>query len=531
MSQQNIAALKAQLALTKNSVKKLEKMKEAVGSRDCDAVEDACAEKKYKRKFLFWNCFTFNELPNEIITEIFRFIILSASDTNRITEHRLLLTSVCRFWRQLALDDNILWNTIYFEEDAPWLRSLTWFERAGGAPLDIRVDEPRMRPRKRIVDGPQLPTPPSMTPEQMDFLLDVLFAKYDQLRIMIFVLDRWDTAQVALRRFSSDRVPEVLERFELHRGSPIFRPGPHVWIPEPHNAADVIQAPALCNGFTPKLTWLCLSGININWTQFSSPSLTTLDLRRIPQLACPSSEAFRKILAASPRLRRLSLSMAGPQLANPLGFEPIPLPALRELLIGDCSVDYATTCLSQFTAPHLLNITMLNMTHIDFSSLLSWMTGRYPKVEVLAMYSVELHPNNDAKRAIVRWLESMPNLALIKLAQMQLPLVDALMEDPRQYDEEAAKPDTEEKPEGPHIVAPRLLALHATHVQKDVIMQLVSRRKQLGAPFQKFYVPLPLNQTGITSKMLDDIKETGADIRMIYNNCATDEEKELINRG
>ena len=54
----------------------------------------------------------------------------------------------------------------------------------------------------------------------MESLLDVLLRKYAQLRIIIVVVDRWDTSRTVMRRFAAAGEAVSLERFELHRGVP-----------------------------------------------------------------------------------------------------------------------------------------------------------------------------------------------------------------------------------------------------------------------------------------------------------------------
>ncbi|KAI0095080.1 hypothetical protein BDY19DRAFT_64803 [Irpex rosettiformis] len=525
-------ALRGRLALAKHLHKKVTEMKEAVLPRDSQVLNTVWAEKSYKRKFAIWNSFPINRLPVEILQEIFRFIILCVADTSRVTANRLLLTSVCQFWRNVALSDKILWNTVYFDDAAPWTRSLAFVERAASAKLDIRIDEPRARPRRRRNVNDSTPSTPhtaphSITPEQMDSLLDVILSKYSQLRIIIVVVDRWDTSRTVMRRFAAAGEAVSLERFEIHRGSAVSA----TWIPEPHDPTEAFQPYALCDGSTPKLTWLCLSGINIDWKRFSPLELTTLDLRRIPHGVLPDGESFRRVLASSPNLRRLSMANAGPQLdssdASPS--KPIDLPALRELLIGDCAVDYAMRCLSQLNAPNVICLTLLNMIEISQPSLFTQLTGRYPKVEILSAYTLDIHSTTENKAAIVKWLDSMPKLTLIKIAQMPVQYIECFMEDPRQYDEEPAKSETEDATQK-RIIAPGLTGFHVTHMPKEAIFRFIDRRKQLGVPLKNFYTPSMFAELGLRPEGLQVIRNAGVEVKVMYQNMATNEEQHLLGR-
>ncbi|KAI0814740.1 hypothetical protein BC629DRAFT_1466819 [Irpex lacteus] len=527
------SALRGRLALSKHLHRKVSEMREAISPRDSPTVNTVWAEKSYKRKFAIWNSFPINNLPIEILQEVFRFIILSIGDTNRVTANRLLLTSVCQFWRNVALSDKILWNTVYFDDSPPWTRSLAFVGRAASAKLDIRIDEPRARPRRRRSSGgdstPSSPVPPpSITPEQMDQLLDVLLSKYDQLRIIIVVVDRWDTARTVMRRFAKAGEAVSLERFELHRGLATNT----TWIPEPYDAAEPFHPYPLCNGGTPKLTWLCLSGVNIEWKRFSPVELTTLDLRRIPQGLLPDMDSFRRILTSSPNLRRLSMANAGPQFdANDiLPSTPIDLLSLRELLIGDCSVDYAMRCLSQLNAPNIICLTLLNMSDISHPRLFAQLTGRYPKVEIFSTYTLDIHGTSENKAAVVKWLESMPKITLIKIAQMPVQYLDWFMEDPRQYTEEPAKSEEEEETPQRRIIAPALTGLHVTHMPKEAILQFINRRKEMDKPLKHVYTPVMFADLGLRSEGLQEVRDAGVEVKIMHHNMATFEEQHLLAR-
>ena len=526
-------ALRGRLALAKHLHRKVTAMKKAILPRESQTLNTAWAEKSYKRKFAIWNSFPINQLPVEILQEIFRFIILNIVDSHRVTTHRLLLTSVCRFWRNVALSDKILWNTVYFDDSPPWTRSLTFVDRAATAKLDIRIDEPRVMPRHHPARSDSSrstsPTPSSsITPEQMNSLLDVILSKYSQLRIIIMVVDRWDTSRTVMRRFAAAGKAVALERFEIHRGSSSST----VWIPEPHDPAEAFKPYALCGGSTPKLTWLCLSGINIDWKRFSPVELTTLDLRRIPHGVLSDKESFRRILSSSPNLRRLSMANAGPHLESDdeLLPNPIDLLALRELLIGDCAVDYAMRCLSQFNAPNIICLTLLNMGEISQPNLFGQLTGRYPKVEILSTYTLAIHGTPENKTALVKWLDSMPKLTLIKIAQMPVQYVDCFLEDPRQYDDEPTEPKTDESTAPRGIIARGLTGFHVTHMPKDTILQFIDRRKQLGVPLKRFYTPAVFAELGLGTEGMQEVRETGVDVKVMYPNMATNEEQHLLAR-
>jgi hypothetical protein len=73
-------------------------------------------------------------LPPEVLARVFHFLVVEEQNPGWITA-----THVCRFWRQVALDDSSLWATI---TDTPtntdWIPEM--LARARNAPLDIDID-------------------------------------------------------------------------------------------------------------------------------------------------------------------------------------------------------------------------------------------------------------------------------------------------------------------------------------------------------------------------------------------------------
>ncbi|KAJ7489447.1 hypothetical protein FB451DRAFT_1023911 [Mycena latifolia] len=82
-------------------------------------------------------------LPPEITSEIFLHC-LPTSYTDRewnsveSSEAPMLLSHVCRRWREVAISTHALWAAIEFNAPSPELFT-TWLERAGGYPLALNL--------------------------------------------------------------------------------------------------------------------------------------------------------------------------------------------------------------------------------------------------------------------------------------------------------------------------------------------------------------------------------------------------------
>ncbi|KAH9898200.1 hypothetical protein C8Q73DRAFT_683989 [Cubamyces lactineus] len=463
-------------------------------------VERDLAAMLYKRKLLLWMSFPIRDLPTEILTTIFRYVVWSSSGADQATQHRLWLTWVCRRFREVALGDQTLWNSVWFRDSPPWRRSLAFIERAGTAPLDIRINE---KERPEGVPENARTNLPIITVPQINLILDALIPRIRQLRILVVVLEDMDVIETFMRRFSDAGPPEILERFEMHRTGT-----PYLWPPE-KSAGSGGYLP-LNRHPAPKLRWLSLNGLTIDWNTLPPTNLRTIDLRRMCFQACPTSERWSQMLSASPDLFKLSLDAAGPQWTpRRLGsIRPVSLPHLRDLIIGDMSCLFALHILAHMEAPRVMSLALMTLTGQDYGPLMEIMTGRFPEVRLLQIQGMELNKTDVNMMRTVKWFESMPRLKLFKFSQTKSYLLEALLADPRQYrapdemDVQPAEGGQEVRP----VVCPELSAVYF-HTQGDGdVLMLAKGRKEIGAPLKKVYMPSTY-QTPATTQEMSMIRE------------------------
>jgi F-box-like len=441
----------------------------------------------------FFTCylrFLIASKPEEILLKIFHFVVRSTHETLLGTIYRLRLTWVCRQWRNIAIDDILLWNTIWFRDRPPYERSLTFLERAGTAPLDLRINEKDEKwYRAHVHDNdPSSEDDHPYTPEMMGALMDRLLQKIDTIRTLVIVVDTWPPALVALAKLRDiGVVPARLERFELHRTS-----RPWLWIGpnfEPQEQRDPI---AFCNGMTPPmLNYLCLNGVHLDWNPAQFSNLTVMDFRRLAMESNPSLHQFREILMACQNLNKLALDAAGPQwLVKDMAYTgelpPITLPNLTIFVLGDFSITYALYCLEIFRAPNVIDLTILNLLGTDYGVLLETLTSRFPEVRVLTVYSIELDDTVLNKRRLISWLKSMPNVSFLKVAQLKKHVLRAFLEDPRQWDGSVIDifaPKTDAVP-----VCPKLEVLEYQCMPLELMLMFVEGRQKMDVPLKKVYV-------------------------------------------
>ncbi|KAN0133197.1 hypothetical protein V8E53_008921 [Lactarius tabidus] len=403
----------------------------------------ALAEAHWKRKVLLWRIFPFNSLPAEIIVNIFRYAIWSTISTIEGVLLRFRLTWVCRSWRHITIHDQTLWNTIWFKDPKiGYNRSRLFFERAGTATLDLRIEDDS----KTRVDPDQ-----PMTGEEMQQIMDIVTTKSNQIRMLIVVVELWPPVLVLLDRLHRcSRSLGQFERVEIHRTGRPYR-----WDGPDYPLCDYQHALTLCDGRTGLITSLCLNGLHLDWDRCPLGNLTTLDLRRMPPDLGPSLKRFREMLKSSPNLRKLSLDGAGPVPPMYPAKRPPPpvlLPRLENFILGDMLISSAVFCAGVIHAP-------------------------------------------GNARIMAQWLLSMPKVKFMRVAGMKPHMFAPFFSDGRFHnrDDIPLVPSPEEKvaieASGPRIAfCPNLEAIEVQHIDTEAVISLVHARIAFEVPLKRLYI-------------------------------------------
>lgn len=444
------------------------------------------AEATWRRKVLLWRTFPFDSLPAEIIVNIIRYAIWSTPSSFEGVLLRFRLTWVCRSWRHIVVNDQTLWNTIWFKDSKiGYSRSKLFFERAGTATLDLRIeddDKTRVNP-----DQP-------MTGETMHQIMDIITTKASQLRMLIVVVEMWPPVLVLLDRLHrSSKSLRQLERVEIHRTGRPYR-----WDGPDYPLSDYHHALTLCNGHTSEVTSLCLNGLHLNWDKCLLANLTVLDLRRMPPDLGPSLNRFREMLKSSPGLKKLSLDGAGPVLPTRVARRPLPpvfLPQLESFILGDMPIAYAVFCAGIIHAPSVRELTLLNLGGDDHAPLLKALIDKFPELLILALYCLNVAMTPQNARIVARWLLSMPKVKFLRVAGMETHMFSPFFADGRFHarDDIPLVPSPEERAvievTGPRIIlCPNLEAIEVQHINTEVVIKFVNGRLEYGVPLKRLYI-------------------------------------------
>lgn len=469
---------------------------------------------KFLKIWMYWRAFRLHDLPPEIIMNIFRLVVWSTGNPAEGVMQRLWLTWVCRFWRELAIGDATLWNAIWFRDRPPYERSFAWFERAGSAPIDIRLNE-------RNPMWGQNEDQHVFTAEQMSNLLDRLFVKLPQIRMLVVIVDNWPPAITVLRKLQA--AGNVGTRINIERLE-VYRMGkPYLWLGPGFDNDGHRDPPVLNGGQTQKLNHLCLAGVHIDWNETPLRNLTTLDLRSMPMSVAPTLERFRTVLRECPTLNRLALDGSGPRpTEKPFDHVPVDLLHLKTLVLGSFNLPYACFIVSQINAPYLLDLTLMALTGSDYVPLIKLLTPKFKKVRLLTLYGVQVEMTPLGKVAMARWFQSMPDLAYARIAQLKTNVLKLLLDDPGKY----RQVDHVEDYATDDVFCPSLKTLEVQAMPYATIVDFCRRRKEMGLPITKIYLNPPWAHT-LSVQAVRELRSVAA-VYVAPVGTNTTEENELL---
>ena len=475
-------------------------------------------------KIYFGRIFRINDLPPEILTEIFQYIIWVSKDPDQSVNWHLWLTWVCRHWREVALSDPTLWNVIWFRDIPNFERSFAYLERSANAPLDIRINDTKARP---------------LSLAELQNLFKRLFEKISNLRTVSIVLQEWDLILFVLHAFCAVKeknLPMILEGFQIQRSG-----SPYVLIGAGHEHSSYLNLIPLFGGATvPSFKHLSLNGVHIDWANSESAliNLTHFDIRRIPLDKAPTLTQFRELFGRSLALRELFLDGAGPSWtasAPGVPVKPIPIPSLRVLVLKNFRLKYALYVCSLLSTPNVLDLTMINFVG-DYSKLYDALRSTMPLVRILTFYNIDFVPTYPRANSMVKWLQSMPQVAYFRIGAVKPQILEHFLYDPKtQSPLDEQTPELKAQiPEEQTIPCPKLAFLEVNdNDQIEMIIRWAHVRKHFGSPLRKVYLnPSVGNKiTPEQTQRLGAVLGSGGMIQILSYGKTSVEEEILMNEG
>ena len=290
------------------------------------------------------------------------------SDLQPQLPFQVLVSHVCRFWRDVALNMPSLWTNLDFTEGPPFTKSRVWIERSQNLPLDIHIDcggsddddddDEESSTVSEFSDS-------IATKEDLIVVLGLIVPHVARWRSLRVEVESYDYMHLALTSLAECPAAPQLECLQLSH----------------HDDADVtelFQPEHLrefflpFHGIAPKLNSVNLWGVHIMWSAPFLSGLTDLELAYHSPDVSPSWEDFSRMLRNSPSLETLSLCMSGAETlpTDVTEEDVIELPSLKSLVLSYQDAQHVSRLVKLLPTPNLRKL-VLDLESDDFSSFVT----------------------------------------------------------------------------------------------------------------------------------------------------------------
>ncbi|CAK5284217.1 unnamed protein product [Mycena citricolor] len=428
---------------------------------------------------------------------------------------QVLVSHVCRHWREVSLAAHTLWTTLKFNTHLNLDRAKTYIERANGLPLDIFIDcthehQPDLDDLEELPDSemPSHTVPPNAhavilsmnpvtgsvsaleplsTPKESDICIPLP----DLITIIELLtphVEQWRIFEVTVKYFT--HMHEVLKRIALLPSAPLLvEMGLYNYEDFDEEDADdefetfkpaELREPLLpFGGNAPKLKNVAFWAVHIDWDQALEKGLLTglheIELAYHAKDVRPSFETFKSMIDSSPQLSLLSMCLSG----TTGEMTTVELPSLRSLVLCVLEAEYVALLVQAFVMPQLHDLT-LDLHDEDFTDFAlqlaearSETEGRRSLLSGLTALKLTSFPCNDA--AADKMMSQLDSLE-----RFQLNCVDP----PERV---FALGLIKIKDNAP-LYCPKLQALRIEGIGPNQLKKLISARKSVGAPIRKLYL-------------------------------------------
>ncbi|KAJ7486094.1 hypothetical protein B0H11DRAFT_1137929 [Mycena galericulata] len=358
-------------------------------------------------------------LPVELLSRIFVLgaaeqvldspFILRPDDSVPIAsaDFQLLVSHVCRHWRQVALRTSCLWTSLHFREPAHISRAEVFLQRtATNYPLDILVDTVSLDDHIPGV---------TLCRDEMRSIFALITPHVTRWRAFHLKVRENECKLVARQALSTCGPAPRLETLQLYHFED-YRTAQNLYL-------ATYRAPVVIfDNDLPALKNVSLIGVNLPWAHAPFlQRLHALELALHPDNIRPPYEAWDAMLRGSPRLRRLRLHYSGPRAADELSSR-ICVPALEELSLTDLDPDHLARLLGTLELPRLATLA-LDLPEQDFTGAVELMAGMLPSttapaaspLPIAALHTLRITALECTSTALGALLRALVGLSVLEL--------------------------------------------------------------------------------------------------------------------
>lgn len=411
----------------------------------------------------------------------------------------LLVTRVCKRWREVAVEIPTLWSDIVFQDPFNLEKAAEYIRRAKGAPLDISIDC-TVEEDEDIEDESEWWNEDTVVekPEYLNLvgILDLLKPHVEQWKTFELMVSHFLLMKYALDILSQCGSAPMLETLALYHyeDTEEFE----TFSPAKYKEQDFV----LFNNNVPKLKVVALWGVHLNWerTTFLS-GLHELELAYHALDIRPSYRDFLRILKESPQLNSLSLCQSGPagmpvdwlesvrganaeQPADSASSELLTIskPSVENLVLAFLPPDYVLALLDRLLLPNITSLA-LDFEQDEYRPVIERLCVPAPGSSKSLFAGIEALKLSGLPCSHAPTLtQAASALQNVKQLSVNFNHVDYLWLDLVMAPEKV-----------PGVAAgttffPRLEAMSLTAVEGTTVRALVERRKEIGKPLKEVYL-------------------------------------------
>ncbi|KAL7277092.1 hypothetical protein ACG7TL_008937 [Trametes sanguinea] len=310
-------------------------------------------------------------LPPEVLVLIFKAGARMPQD-GPVTETTvprpfpLVIASVSRQWRDIAINTPELWTNITIQHPRHYNWIPVCLQRSCGLPIDVTMD---CRSTNLI------------TAPVVDCMMSRLMPHVHRWRRFALMTCDPAIAYVIGRRLSDASAPQLRHLQLSLSGS---------------SGNQEVVLPDILQGGAEALSSVRFDSLATPWGSAPLVNLTTIDLRWLWLRTRLQYEQFRDMLAASPRIRALILRGTYIHLHSGRTYPPLSIPTLRYLELSGDTVCRMSSLLS---TPALEELTLANLDETEFREFVESLPlpitpdgvgGRYPALRSLSLLNASM---------------------------------------------------------------------------------------------------------------------------------------------
>ena len=423
-----------------------------------------------------------------------------------ILPFQVLVSHVCRRWRSVALDNHRFWTTLTFCRHPRLAQAKEYISRSSGLPLTIELDcstdddddDEDDEDLDDISDFTE-DAKDALSLEELEQVLDLLEPVVSHWGKFVFHASRYNSVHALLCRLHQFPAAPCLESFQVHINDSWDE---SIFIPLEN------KIPYLpFHGQAPNLREVVFWGIHIDWEGALANflrGLRDLELSYLTMDVRPKYSTFAEIIRNSPELRTLTLSLAGPVLADGVAFDsdegwgstPLSIPSLTELVLQFHDPKYAAALVQHLDLPNLTHL-CLNFDEEDYSGFVQTLArplnGRSQSFlrKVTHLKISGLPCDIASVEILMSQLTSLKSLNLKLFGAEEETIYEKLV-NPWAYRIGPASSSTTSSPpvDIPKVFCPKLEEILTTGLSIKEMKALILARRDAGAPLKRIHIAI-----------------------------------------